>query len=389
MVHFLLAVIYIAFISLGLPDAMLGSAWPTMYEQFGVPVSFAGIISMIISMGTVVSSLQSDRLTKKMGAGMVTAVSVAMTAAALFGFSVSGSFAALCLWAVPYGLGAGSVDAALNNYVALHYSSRDMSWLHCMWGVGTIVGPNVMGYALTNGMTWNRGYLIISVIQVILSAGLFFSLPIWRRQEKIQYSGTAAEGVRKALPLKEIFAIPGAKATMTAFFCYTTVEQTSMLWGSSYMVIHNGISAETAAAYASLFCIGITAGRFISGFLTMKFSDRQMIQGGQTLIILGILLLILPFGSAAAIAGLVVIGCGCAPVYPCIIHSTPAIFGADKSQAVIGVQMASAYIGSCFMPSLFGLIANHISVSLFPVYLLSFNVLMIIMYFRVAQRTGR
>ena len=386
MLQILLAIIYIAFISLGLPDAMLGSAWPTMYGQLDVPVSFAGVISMIISMGTIISSLQSDRLTKKMGAGMVTAVSVAMTAAALFGFSISDSFIALCLWAVPYGLGAGSVDAALNNYVALHYTSRDMSWLHCMWGVGTIVGPYVMGYALTNGMTWNKGYFIISVIQVILSAGLFLSLPIWKNQEKQKALRDGKTKESRALSLKEIFSIPGAKATMTAFFCYTTVESTAMLWGSSYMVLHNGITAEAAASYASLFCIGITAGRFVSGFLTMHFSDRQMIRGGQAMIMLGIILLFLPFGNSAAVVGLVVIGLGCAPVYPCIIHSTPAIFGADRSQAVIGVQMASAYVGSCFMPPLFGLIANHISASLLPVYLIVFNILMIVMYAKVSRK---
>ena len=386
MLQILLAIIYIAFISLGLPDAMLGSAWPTMYGQLDVPVSFAGVISMIISMGTIISSLQSDRLTKKMGAGMVTAVSVAMTAAALFGFSISDSFIALCLWAVPYGLGAGSVDAALNNYVALHYTSRDMSWLHCMWGVGTIVGPYVMGYALTNGMTWNKGYFIISVIQVILSAGLFLSLPIWKNQEKQKALRDGKTKESRALSLKEIFSIPGAKATMTAFFCYTTVVSTAMLWGSSYMVLHNGITAEAAASYASLFCIGITAGRFVSGFLTMHFSDRQMIRGGQAMIMLGIMLLFMPFGNSAAVVGLVVIGLGCAPVYPCIIHSTPAIFGADRSQAVIGVQMASAYVGSCFMPPLFGLIANHISASLLPVYLIVFNILMIVMYAKVSRK---
>ena len=250
MVQLLLVIIYISFISLGLPDALLGSAWPSMYREMGVPVSYAGIISMIICFGTIISSLQSDRLTKKLGAGMVTAVSVAMTAAALFGFSVSGSFLALCLWAVPYGLGAGSVDAALNNYVALHYTSRDMSWLHCMWGVGTIVGPYVMGYALTNGMTWNRGYFIISVLQIVLSAALFFSLPIWRKMEKKGTEGQHESGTesRKALRLKEIIRIPGAKEIMVTFFCYCAVEQTAMLWGSSYMVLHNGLTAEEAAS---------------------------------------------------------------------------------------------------------------------------------------------
>lgn len=390
MVQILLVIIYISFISLGLPDALLGSAWPSMYGEMGVPVSFAGVISMIIALGTIISSLQSDRVTRKLGAGVVTAVSVAMTAVALFGFSISDSFFALCLWAVPYGLGAGSVDAALNNYVALHYTSRDMSWLHCMWGVGTIVGPNVMGYALTNGMTWNRGYFYISLLQIVLSAALFLSLPIWKKMEKEKGIVKQPEGQEKrekALTLKEIIAIPGAKEIMIAFFCYCAVEQTAMLWGSSYMVLHNGISAERAAAYASLFCIGITAGRFVSGFLTMRFSDRQMIRGGQTLIITGIVVLVLPLGSMAAVAGLVMIGLGCAPVYPCIIHSTPACFGPERSQALIGVQMASAYVGTCLMPPLFGLIANHISASLLPVYLLVIAVLMTVMYTMVIKKT--
>ena len=368
MVQLLLVIIYISFISLGLPDALLGSAWPSMYREMGVPVSYAGIISMIISFGTIISGLQSDRLTKKLGAGMVTAVSVAMTAAALFGFSVSGSFPVLCLWAVPYGLGAGSVDAALNNYVALHYTSRDMSWLHCMWGVGTIVGPYVMGYALTNGMTWNRGYFIISVLQIVLSAALFFSLPIWRKMEKKGTEGQHESGTesRKALRLKEIIRIPGAEEIMVTFFCYCAVEQTAMLWGSSYMVLHNGLTAEEAASYASLFCIGITVGRFLNGFLMM---------------------LLLPFGKVTAVGGLILIGLGCAPVYPCIIHSTPANFGADRSQALIGVQMASAYVGSCLMPPVFGLLANHISASLLPWYLLVIMLLMVIMYTNVIKKT--
>ena len=389
MVQLLLVIIYISFISLGLPDALLGSAWPSMYREMGVPVSYAGIISMIISFGTIISSLQSDRLTKKLGAGMVTAVSVAMTAAALFGFSVSGSFPVLCLWAVPYGLGAGSVDAALNNYVALYYTSRDMSWLHCMWGVGTIVGPYVMGYALTNGMTWNRGYFIISVLQIVLSAALFFSLPIWRKMEKKGTEGQHESGTesRKALRLKEIIRIPGAKEIMVTFFCYCAVEQTAMLWGSSYMVLHNGLTAEEAASYASLFCIGITVGRFLNGFLMMRFQDDQMIRAGQAVIIAGIVTLLLPFGKVTAVGGLILIGLGCAPVYPCIIHSTPANFGADRSQALIGVQMASAYVGSCLMPPVFGLLANHISASLLPWYLLVIMLLMVIMYTNVIKKT--
>ena len=386
MVHLLLAVIYLAFISLGLPDSLLGSAWPSMHLEFGVPVSYAGVISMIIALGTVVSSLQSDRLTRKLGAGMVTALSVLLTALALLGFSLSKSFPALCLLAIPYGLGAGSVDAALNNYVALNYASRHMSWLHCMWGVGTTVGPYVMEYALTGGQGWNAGYRYIAILQFALTLVIFVSLPLWKKRAAQTRTEDAAADVGRALPLREIVRIPGAKDVMVAFFCYCAVEATTMLWASSYLALGRGVSAEAAAGYASLFFIGITVGRALNGFLTMRFSDAQMIRAGQALVALGALLLLLPLGTGAALAGLVVIGLGCAPIYPCIIHSTPERFGADRSQALIGVQMASAYVGNCLMPPLFGLIANHISISLLPVFLLLALTGMVLMHERLVRR---
>ena len=386
MVHLLLAVIYLAFISLGLPDSLLGSAWPSMQPEFGVPVSYAGIISMIIALGTVVSSLQSDRLTRKLGAGLVTALSVFLTALALLGFSLSRSFWALCLLAIPYGLGAGSVDAALNNYVALNYASRHMSWLHCMWGVGTTVGPYVMEYALTGGQGWNAGYRYIAILQFAITLAVFLSLPLWKKRAAQTRAEDAAADVGRALSLKEIVRIPGAKDVMAAFFCYCAVEATTMLWASSYLALGRGVSAEAAAGYASLFFIGITVGRALNGFLTMRFSDAQMIRAGQALVALGALLLLLPLGTGAALAGLVVIGLGCAPIYPCIIHSTPERFGADRSQALIGVQMASAYVGNCLMPPLFGLIANHISIGLFPIFLLVALAMMVLMHERLVRR---
>ena len=386
MVHLLLAVIYLAFISLGLPDSLLGSAWPSMHVEFGVPVSYAGVISMIIALGTVVSSLQSDRLTRRLGAGMVTALSVLLTALALLGFSLSRSFWALCLLAIPYGLGAGSVDAALNNYVALNYASRHMSWLHCMWGVGTSVGPYVMEYALTGGQGWNAGYRYIAILQFALTLVIFVSLPLWKKRATQTRAEDAAADVGRALPLREIVRIPGAKDVMVAFFCYCAVEATTMLWASSYLALGRGVSAEAAAGYASLFFIGITVGRALNGFLTMRFSDAQMIRAGQALVALGALLLLLPLGTGAALAGLVVIGLGCAPIYPCIIHSTPERFGADRSQALIGVQMASAYVGNCLMPPLFGLIANHISIGLFPIFLLVALAMMVLMHERLVRR---
>lgn len=386
MFHLLLAIIYLAFISLGLPDALLGSAWPTMYTEFGVPVSYAGIISMIIALGTIVSSLQSDRLTRRFGTGKVTAVSVGITAAALLGFSFTHSFWLLCLWAVPYGLGAGSVDASLNNYVALHYKSRHMSWLHCMWGVGATAGPYIMGFALSSGQKWNSGYLYIAVLQIILTGILVFSLPLWKGRSAGGETDSAAEG--KALSLGEIIRIPGAREIMLCFFCYCALEQTSGLWASSYLTLFKSIPAETAARFAGLFYIGITVGRALSGFLTMKLNDVQMIRLGQGIIAAGILTLFLPGPAFLSLAGLILIGLGCAPVYPCIIHSTPAHFGADKSQAVIGVQMASAYIGTCIMPPIFGLIASHISVGLFPLYLLLILIIMFIMHELLTRKTA-
>ena len=386
MVQLLLVIIYLAFISLGLPDSLLGSAWPTMYPEFGVPVSYAGIISMIISFGTILSSLQSDRLTRKLGTGKVTAISVAMTAVALLGFSFTHSFWLLCLWAIPYGLGAGSVDASLNNYVALHYESRHMSWLHCMWGVGATVGPYIMGYALTQGKGWNMGYRYIGMIQIVLTAILIFSLPLWKGRSK--GDSEAGETSEKPLTIGEVLKIRGAKEVMFCFFCYCALESTTGLWASSYLTLHKGMSAETAAGYAGMFFLGITIGRAISGFITLKLNDIQMIRLGQVLIMMGLFAMFLPGRVELSLVGLTLIGLGCAPIYPCIIHSTPAHFGEDKSQAVIGIQMASAYVGSCLMPPVFGLLANNISVSLFPVFLLLVLILMVVMHELLVKKTA-
>lgn len=388
MFQLLLAIIYLSFISLGLPDAALGAAWPTMYPQLDVPVSYAGIISMIICGGTIVSSLMSDRLTRKLGTGKVTALSVGTTAIALFGFSISSSFWMLCLWAIPYGLGAGSVDASLNNYVALHYESRHMSWLHCMWGVGASLGPYILGYVITGGGTWNGGYRMISLLQIGLTVILFLSLPLWKGRPVLT-DESGQEVPSEALSLKEVLKIPGVKEILICFFCYCALEQTAGLWASSYLTLHKGVPAETAAFFASMFYIGITIGRGISGFVTMKLNDVQMIRLGQGIIGLGILIMFLPFGKAAALAGFVTIGLGCAPVYPCIIHSTPEHFGADKSQAVIGIQMAFAYVGILVMPPLFGLIANHITVALLPLYLLGILALMFVMHESLIRKMSK
>lgn len=367
MFSFLLAVIYLSFISPGLPDSIFGAAWPTMQPIFDVPLSFAGIVSSIIAVGTIVSSLMSDRITKMLGAGKTTALSVGMTAIALMGFSFATEFWHLCILAVPYGLGAGSVDASLNNYVALHYSSKHMSWLHCMWGVGAALGPSIMGIALTNSWGWDKGYLIVSVFQIVLTAILVISLPLWKKRPKDEICENGE--MAKSLSLFQVFKIKGAKAIMLLFFCYCAIEATVILWASTYLNSYRGIDAETSALFGSMYLIGITVGRAVSGFITAKLNDTQMIRLGLGVTVIGVVMVILPFSNALSLAGLVVMGIGCAPIYPCVIHSTPQRFGVDKSQALIGVQMASAYTGTCLMPPFFGLLAQHIGVYLFPIFI--------------------
>ena len=377
MASLLLPIIYLSFISLGLPDALLGAAWPTMCVEFDVPVSYAGIVSVIISMGTIFSSLMSDRLTRRFGTAKVTAVSVGMTALALLGFSLCGNFWLLLFWAIPYGLGAGSVDASINNYVALHYASRHMSWLHCMWGLGASIGPYIMGYALSGGQGWNMGYRYIALLQAALTAVLLLSVPMWKKRDTNTAEPNGAAGA--ALGLREIFAIRGAKEIMLAFFCYCALEGTAILWSATYLVRFVGMQEERAASFASMFFLGITTGRGLSGFMTYKFNDTNMIRIGQAGILVGVVTMLLPLGETATLAGLLLVGLGCAPIYPSVIHSTPDHFGEENSQAIIGVQMASAYLGSLIAPPVFGLIANHISASLLPAYLGLILLVMVLM----------
>lgn len=379
----LLALIYVCFVSLGLPDSLLGSAWPVLHTEINVPVSFAGIISLTISVGTILSSLLSDKLLRKFGAGKVTAVSVVMTAIALFGFSVSNQFWMLILWAIPYGLGAGGVDAILNNYVALHFKAQHMSWLHCMWGVGASISPYIMSFSLIRLESWNYGYMIVSVIQILLSVLIFISIPLWKKGTD-ESSSEQVQGT--SLTLKEIFFIKGAIPCFLTFFCYCALELTTSLWASSYLVQKWDFSPEDAAGFASMFYIGITLGRFANGFLAMKMGDHFLIRMGFGIISAGIVFLFIPFHSIFALIGFVIMGLGCAPVYPCIIHMTPDVFGKDKSQAMIGVQMAFAYTGFLLMPPLFGLIAEYVSISLLPVYLLALLVLMFVMHEIVVRK---
>lgn len=382
----LLALIYVCFISLGLPDSLLGSAWPVLHIDISVPTSYAGIISAIISMGTIVSSFLSDKMVRRLGAGKMTAISIAMTAGALLGFSFSSSFAMLMLFAVPYGLGAGGVDAVLNNYVALHFKAQHMSWLHCFWGVGASISPYIMSFSLLRLDSWSKGYLIVSIIQIILSVLVFLSLPLWKNT--VEHDDMPDNIGAKSPKLKEILSIKGAVACLLTFFCYCGLEISSSLWVSSYLVLDRGIDAETASSLASLFYIGMTIGRGINGFLAMKLSDRFLIRAGLTVITLGVTLILLPLPPSFAMVGFVVIGFGCAPIYPCIIHMTPSVFGRERSQTMIGFQMAFAYIGFCVMPPLFGLIAEYVSISLLPAYIAALLGLTVIMHETMVKKTS-
>ena len=377
MATLLIALIYLAFIGLGLPDSLLGSAWPVMYVQLGTQFSYAGVVTMIIAGGTIVSSLLSDRVTRRLGAGLTTAIGLSVAAIAMFGFSNATAFWMLCLWAVPYGLAAGTIDAALNNYVALHLSSRHMSWLHSFWGVGAVISPYIMGYSLTHGLGWETGYFSVSMIQVGIAVVMFASLPLWMKNRggvpKVEERG-------KALSLPQILRIRGVKLVLPAFFAYCGAETTTMLWAVSYLVLHRGIPEETAAQYGALFFWGIMAGRFLGGFIADKAGDRNMIRGSVSVMLAGIIMILLPLEiNQISLIGLVVLGLGCATVYPSIIHATPTNFGAENSRAIIGVQMAGAYTGSTFMPPLVGFIAGFTGIGIFPFFVLGFVLILLIL----------
>lgn len=385
MYSLLLAIIYIAFISLGLPDSLLGSGWPVMHTAFDVPVSYMGIITMVISGSTILSSLMSDKLTRKFGTNIVTVFSVFLTAIALLGFSFATEFRMLIILAVPYGLGAGAIDAALNNYVALHYTSKHMSWLHCFWGVGTIISPFVMSYALSTSV-WNNGYRIVAAIQIAIGLLFLSTLSLWKVNKGKHIDGTG----QKSIGLIGALKIKGVPCLLLGFFAYCAAESTAMGWSATYFSQVKGIDGETAAAYASFVFIGITFGRFFGGFLMDKFGDRKMILLGTAITLCGIFMLFISAKiELLSIIGFVVIGIGYAPIYPCIIHATPDNFGAENSGAIIGIQMASAYVGSTFIPPLYGLLGRYIGYGIMPVYLLVFIVLMLCMVektFRIAEK---
>ena len=375
MFSFLLLIIYLVFISLGLPDTALGSAWPSIYPSLDVPVSYASILTIIVPICTIISSLNSDRLTKRFGTGKITIVSVLLSAIGLLGYSISTEFWMICLFAIPYGLGAGGIDSSINNYVANHYSSKHMNWLHAMWGIGATIGPLLMGYTLTNNGSWNKGYLLLGILQSIVLLILFLTLHLWKDNKKDE-----AISKEKPLTIRRTLMLKGALVLLLCFFCYSAVEQTVMLWCGTYLAIHLNISEELAASFSSLFIVGMTIGRIVSGFISVKLNEKRMIRLGSSLMLAGLFLMILNLGNIVSFIGISLLGLGCAPIYPSIIHSIPLYFGKDKSQAIIGIQMAFAYLGVVLAPSLFGIIVEYISIYWLSVYLLIFTILMIVLH---------
>ena len=382
----LISIIYLAFISLGLPDSLLGSAWPIMHQEIDVSISLMGIISMVVSVSTIISSLLSHKLTNKFGTKWVTTISVFISAISLLGFSYSKNIWMILLFAIPYGLGAGGIDAALNNYVALHYSSKHMSWLHCFWGVGTIISPFVMSYSLTNS-NWNMGYRIISFVQLSIGIVLLLTLPIWEIN-KSQLNNNKEK--TKSIRIIDALKINGVPTLLLGFFCYCATESTVMSWACTYLVKAKNIDEPTAAAFASFFFIGMTVGRFLSGFIMDKLGDRKMILLGTVVLFIGILIMLIPASNnLISLLTLLICGLGCAPIYPCIVHSTPTNFGAENSGAIIGIQMACAYLGSTLMAPFFGVLGKHITFNLLPVYILIFATIMIIMLEKTFKTTSQ
>lgn len=370
MYSLLLAVIYLIFISLGLPDSLLGSGWPTMRVAFGVPSSYAGYVAMAISFMTIISALISPRIIRRFHTKWIVIVSIMLTVVGLLGFSFSTSYGMLYLFAVPYGLGAGSIDASVNHYVANYYSGSVMNFLHCFYGVGAVISPNIMALALSKAK-WNEGYRWTAYIQLGILLICILSLPLWKKNEgSVEAEEEEQAGIREALK------VPGVALTLIAFFAYCSGEATCFLWTSSYFAgTKEGLSAGTIASFGSLIFGGLMFGRVISGFTSNKLGDRLLIRVGNAVELVGIVMVMLPIKHyLPAAIGFVVIGTGMGPVYPAVQHMAPANFGKRNSAAVIGLQMASAYVGSTFMPMVFGILQEHIGIAIMPFYLLIFIV---------------
>lgn len=380
MATFLILIIYIAFISLGLPDAVLGAAWPIMQVELNAPLEAAGFLFGMVSVGTVLSSLVSGPLLKKYGTGRVTVFSVMLTAIGLLGFNYSISIYWLLLFTLPLGLGAGAVDAGLNDYVAIHYKAHHMNWLHAFWGVGATMGPLVLSQFISRGYSWRNGYLVIAVFQFVLVLVLLLTLPLWKKvagEKPLNQEVSQEEAPSETRKKTNVFKLAGVKWALLTFVFYTGIEQTVNLWGSTFLVDSKGIDPATAAKWLSYYFLGITIGRVMSGFISFKLNNKQMLRLGQTIVLVGALILLLPLANPFMLVGLILIGLGCAPVYPSMLHETPVRFGEEFSQHVMGLQLAAGNTGALLLPPLFGLVASHLSVNLLPMFLVAYAIILL------------
>ncbi|NLW32888.1 MAG: MFS transporter [Fibrobacter sp.] len=384
MATLLLLLIYVAFISLGLPDAMLGASWPVMQPDFDVPYGFAGFVQIVVSGGTIISSMFSGSMIKRFGTGKLTALSVAFTAVALIGFSIVPSFWFILAVSVPLGLGAGSVDAALNAYVANHYESRHMSWLHSFWGVGALSGPLIMSAILFGGFSWRTGYRLVGSFQIALVIVLLVSIPLWDKVKARKTDTVESDG---HLSLSSALKIRGVKLALLVFLFYCGVEANMILWAGSYLYMSRGMEPPLAASWVSLFLTSITAGRFLTGFLTFKVSNNRMILTGILIIFAGVILMLFPLPLQFALTGILLVGFGCAPIFPCMLHETPVRFGSKASQSIMGFQMASAYIGTTFLPPLVGFITSYTSMALLPLFVFLFSGFLLLSFIKLRQKT--
>lgn len=385
MATLLLIIIYLAFISLGLPDSLLGAAWPVIQPALGASLETAGLLFMTIAGGTIISSLASGKILKRFGTSRVTFVSVLMTAAALMGFHFAPSVIWLVICAIPLGLGAGAVDAGLNDYVATNYKAHHMSWLHCFWGVGATIGPIIMAQFILEDNAWRNGYFVIAGIQFALVIILLFTLPLWNKVKKIDNIAVNEEAENSIDVIDDEnttnikpLQIKGVKLALVSFLFYCGIEATMGLWGSSFLVNIKGLNAATAAQWVSFYYAGITIGRFITGFVTFKVTNRSLIRYGQIIALIGAIILLLPLPSTFSLIGFIIVGLGLAPIFPCMLHETPTRFGKKHSQTIMGYQMAVAYTGTTFMPPLLGFIASHSTIGIFPFCVVIFVVAMLL-----------
>lgn len=374
MTTILLIVIYICFMGLGLPDSLFGTSWPAIYPEFDLPVSYANFATTINCLGTIVASLCSARIIKKLGTGSVTVLSTGLTAAALLGIAFSENYLWICLFSIPLGLGAGAIDTALNNYVAMYYNATHMNFLHCFYGVGISLSPYLMSLALADDSAWRDGYYMVFFIQTGITLIALIAMPLWKRVKFADCSSanTADQATNDemiVLSYKEMLKHPGIITACFAFMGSCALEALANIWGATYLVNAKGYFADEAAKLLMLYYVGFTLGRFLSGIFAKKLNLWTITYTGLGFCFVGVVLMFLPLPGICSAIGLCLIGLGIGPFFPNLTHLTPSLFGKQISQSVIGAQMAASYVAYLLLPLLFGQVARHISIGLYPVFL--------------------